>query len=643
MALHRSVFVAASCGLILAASFNSGAVYGATSTFVQGATTWNASASWADGDITGSPPTSGGGHIPNAQGDQASLQQRVTSNASMGSGTTYGISLGGSTDTIGILDVRNTNNEYTTALQTGTLVFDNGASPAVFHEELGTGSSNTSRTRVNVPVQLLSNLNVIQDHNLTRNTATEFVQQVTAGPTITLTKTGLGSLQFAYGGASDGFQGSVDIQQGDIRLINGSGTANTTFNQASSILVENGTQFQLGNGITSFHIAPGAEVKINGLGNSNPNTAFGDGALRFEESAGTNVTATFDSPVHMQTTSKIYVTAADVTGVLTQELRGDGTAGLTKGGLGLLKLTTTSANGNPYGGTTVVSNGALAVNNTVSTASGVGTGNVNVNDTGNGAGLGGTGYIGTVAQPSNVTLTGSVTSPGKAVLYPGDMNSALGSFPNLTTLPGVLTIHGNLSFDANSALSVDINGATVGTQYDQVVDSGTISLGSAALNISLGTYTPTGAETFDLIHNLGGSAISGVFGSINGVAGPFAEGAAVTLGGQTYHITYAGGASSDDVELIGAAGGVPGDFNNNGIVDAADYVLWRKGGALANEVSTPGVTDAQDYLDWRARFGNTSGSGSSLHGAAVPEPATFVLLFLVAPFFAGRKLGRNRS
>lgn len=89
--------------------------------------------------------------------------------------------------------------------------------------------------------------------------------------------------------------------------------------------------------------------------------------------------------------------------------------------------------------------------------------------------------------------------------------------------------------------------------------------------------------------------------------------------------------------------GVPGDFNNDGVVDAADYVLWRKGGALANEVSTPGVTDAQDYLDWRARFGNTSGSGSSLHGASVPEPATFVLLFLVAPFFAGRKLGRNRS
>jgi len=96
------------------------------------------------------------------------------------------------------------------------------------------------------------------------------------------------------------------------------------------------------------------------------------------------------------------------------------------------------------------------------------------------------------------------------------------------------------------------------------------------------------------------------------------------------------------LNVVGVIVGVPGDFNNNGTVDAGDYVLWRKGGPLQNEVDTPGTVNAQDYLDWRARFGNPAGSGSGLSGAAVPEPATLVLLMLIAPFFVGRILGRTR-
>jgi len=74
---------------------------------------------------------------------------------------------------------------------------------------------------------------------------------------------------------------------------------------------------------------------------------------------------------------------------------------------------------------------------------------------------------------------------------------------------------------------------------------------------------------------------------------------------------------------------VPGDYNGNGIVDAADYVLWRNGGPLQNEVNTIGTVDASDYDAWRARFGNTSGSGSSLvASAAVPEPASLCLMLM---------------
>jgi PEP-CTERM motif len=53
-----------------------------------------------------------------------------------------------------------------------------------------------------------------------------------------------------------------------------------------------------------------------------------------------------------------------------------------------------------------------------------------------------------------------------------------------------------------------------------------------------------------------------------------------------------------------ASNSVLGDYNDNTIVDAADYVLWRKGGPLQNEVVGPGTVNAADYTAWRARFGN---------------------------------------
>ncbi len=72
--------------------------------------------------------------------------------------------------------------------------------------------------------------------------------------------------------------------------------------------------------------------------------------------------------------------------------------------------------------------------------------------------------------------------------------------------------------------------------------------------------------------------------------------------------------------------GVTGDYNGNGVVDMADYVLWRNGGPLQND-ATPGTVDASDYNVWRSNFGNHAGSGSSVGSAsAVPEPGTFCLV-----------------
>jgi hypothetical protein len=92
---------------------------------------------------------------------------------------------------------------------------------------------------------------------------------------------------------------------------------------------------------------------------------------------------------------------------------------------------------------------------------------------------------------------------------------------------------------------------------------------------------------------------------------------------------------------IGAAEFVqlPGDYNGNGIVDAADYVVWRKslhqtGLPLAADGNGDGEVDEDDYAVWRANFGRLRLTGASVAAAAstlpaIPEPPSF-LLFLMA-------------
>jgi hypothetical protein len=76
--------------------------------------------------------------------------------------------------------------------------------------------------------------------------------------------------------------------------------------------------------------------------------------------------------------------------------------------------------------------------------------------------------------------------------------------------------------------------------------------------------------------------------------------------------------------------GLTGDYNANSVVDAGDYVVWRKylgqSVTLPND-STPGTVTAADYDVWRAHFGQTpSGSGSgNLMQTSVPEPPALLL------------------
>jgi hypothetical protein len=125
---------------------------------------------------------------------------------------------------------------------------------------------------------------------------------------------------------------------------------------------------------------------------------------------------------------------------------------------------------------------------------------------------------------------------------------------------------------------------------------------------------------------IGESYLTGNSGVAN--AANIALGNAYTLGG-SHDLQFKYGAVSSVTPATG-------DFNNNGVVDAADYVLWRNGGPLQND-PTPGV-QAADYTIWRTNFGNTASAGpstlitgavlyvTSASAAAVPEPSAILLV-----------------
>ena len=79
--------------------------------------------------------------------------------------------------------------------------------------------------------------------------------------------------------------------------------------------------------------------------------------------------------------------------------------------------------------------------------------------------------------------------------------------------------------------------------------------------------------------------------------------------------------------------GLPGDYNQDNRVNAADYTVWRNnlGSATALPNDDSAGVGPDDYDRWKSHFGESSGSGSGTTGPAsayvtVPEPASLGLL-----------------
>jgi hypothetical protein len=234
---------------------------------------------------------------------------------------------------------------------------------------------------------------------------------------------------------------------------------------------------------------------------------------------------------------------------------------------------------------TVTGAGRLDINNNIDTTA---AGLVMVS----GGNVGGNGRIN-----GRLTNNGGTVSPGTSV--------------------GTLTVEGNFQQNATGTLNIELGGTAAG-QYDllNVVGGGGLNgaILDGILDVSLvNGFVPAVGNTFDVITTVGGIVNTNMIELHSSDASSYSLS---LVGGTTLRLT----ATSVTTPML------TGDFNNNGVVDAADYVLWRNGGPLQND-PTPGV-DAGDFNVWRANFGKANpGSAASL-AASVPEPATCMLTFV---------------
>jgi autotransporter-associated beta strand protein/T5SS/PEP-CTERM-associated repeat protein len=315
---------------------------------------------------------------------------------------------------------------------------------------------------------------------------------------------------FAVIGSFGGSTGALNVS--------GSGTFNAANN--SQILVGEGGTGSLtvsGTGLVTVNHATeglrlGAGATGNGTVNLNGGTiqaslvTKGPGSGTFNFNGGT-LKATTASTTYLEGLTRANVrnggavidtNGVDVTigqALLHSDLSGDNAidGGLTKAGSGALTLTGTSS----YTGSTTVDAGSLVINGSISTSL--------LTTVNNGGILSGSGSVGDLTVASGGTL-----SPGNS--------------------PGVLAV-GTTNLQLGSTLSMELNGTTAGTGYDQLNVTGSATL-AGLLSVSTG-FTATYGDMFFILLNDGADAINGTF---NGLA----NNSVFSAGGQSFQISYFG-------------------------------------------------------------------------------------------------------
>ena len=284
-------------------------------------------------------------------------------------------------------------------------------------------------------------------------------------------------------------QGQGTLELGGVSTYSG----NTVINNGFLKLTTGNNRLPTGT-VVSIGQASSANVgtlNLNGLNQQIAGLASttGTNSSANKNTVTSTAAATLDINVAEGATNSYGAGTAANSGVIT------GAISLKKSGLG----TQTLGDTNTYTGTTTVDAGKLVINGSISTST------TTVNSTGT---LTGSGTVGAVTVKS-----GGFIAPGNS--------------------PGILNT-GNITLEAGSTLGIEIDGATVGTQYDRLNVTGSVSLAGLLSMTMSGSYAPANGTLFFILANDGTDAITGTFSNASVNGGTYA------LGGQQFQISYAG-------------------------------------------------------------------------------------------------------
>ncbi len=245
-----------------------------------------------------------------------------------------------------------------------------------------------------------------------------------------------------------------------------------------------------------------------------------------------------------------------------------------------------------------------------------------------------------IQSPTRVTFSDPVN------LFGGNPTAANITFIDVErtfTLTGSSTANNTLRPIIGDSATNVVNVAKTGTGKwildgmntytgDTSVEAGTLSITKAYLADTADVMIDSGA-IFDLSF-VGTDTIRGLF--LDGT--PQSAGTYGSLASSaTFKSSYFTGAGILNVAQL-VSTGIPGDYNNDGLVDAADYTKYRDNvgqpaGTLVNDPAG-GVVGAAQYTQWKNNYGRTAGALA----ASVPEPATVLLAgFAAAAFLSRRK------
>lgn len=202
------------------------------------------------------------------------------------------------------------------------------------------------------------------------------------------------------------------------------------------------------------------------------------------------------------------------------------------------------------------------------------------------------------------------------------------TLPQLTT--GILTVANSFSMRQDALLSIEIGGTENGglgaPEFDQLAVGGPAALAGTLsvdfIDLGNGMFSPQNGDSFVII-------------SAGNLSGTFDKYDLPSLQtGLVWKPIFSATAFS-----LAVVPRLPGDYDGDFVVDAADYVVWRAtfgqtGTALAADGSGPlgvpdGLVDHYDFDYWRIHFGNVAAAANS---TTVPEPTlmSFAIIFLTS-------------